>query len=136
MKPFDKKAHEHERKQVEKLVDSSERWAGLFTSMPNWREWNSLTFTRDFFGNVESRALLGTLYDRICRSALCRLKEAGYDISDYPDESGRFNIKSDLIEQLVIGEEIFVGRKSKKQKDADGDSKSRPESISTEAKAS
>jgi len=76
-----------------------------------------VTFTTDFFGNTESQALLGTLYDRICRSGLCRLKEAGFDISDYQDESGRLNIKSDLIEQLVIGEKIYMKPKSKKESD-------------------
>ncbi len=64
-------------------------------NVPLWHEQPSITCTGDFFGNPESRALLRTLYDRICRSALGRLKELGFDVSDYQDASGKLAIRAD-----------------------------------------
>src|SRR5439155_9496900 len=104
LEAFDEEALEHEKKQAERIAEGGELWPGLFTGLVNWREHHSLTFTTDFFGNTESRAVLKTLYDRICRSVLGRLKELGFDISDYQDESGKFAINADSIEQLVVGE--------------------------------
>ena len=62
---------------LERMVEKSGIWPGIHTGMTNWRELYSLTFTNDFFGNTESQAVLKTLYDRICRSALDQLKELG-----------------------------------------------------------
>jgi hypothetical protein len=111
--PFDSKAQSHENRQVERIAKNSLFWSGVHTQLVNFREVYSMTFTTDFFGNTESRAVVKTLYDRICRSALCRLKEIGFDISDYQDESGRFSINADSIEQLVVGEQVYMERKRK-----------------------
>jgi len=72
-------------------------------------------FTSDFFGNTESRALLRTLFDRITRQALSTMKELQYDISDYQDDNGRFTINADKIEQLVMGEKVYVDPKKRKK---------------------
>jgi hypothetical protein len=113
LEAFDWEALRHEQDQASKIAENSEFWPGVYTGLVSWREKYSLTFTTDFFGNTESRAVLRTLYDRICRSALNRLKELRFDISDYQDESGRFSINSESIEQLVVGERVFVDRKPK-----------------------
>ena len=110
---FNDDALSHELKQVERISKNSEFWPGIYTTLLNLREWHSVTFTTDFFGGAESRALLKTLYDRICRSALNRMKELGFDISDYRDESGRYSIQADSIEQLVVGEQVYMERKAK-----------------------
>jgi hypothetical protein len=117
LKPFDPVALEQESREAARVAERSETWAGLYTGLVNWREQHSLTFTNDFFGSTESHALLRTLYDRICRAALSRLKELGYDISDYQDTSGRFAIKAESIEQLVIGEHVYMKKKPAKAKE-------------------
>lgn len=111
--PFDRVALHHEKWQAKRIAEAGEQWPGLYTGLPNWRERYSLTFTTDFFGNTESRAVLKTLFDRICRSALNRLKELGFDIRDYQDESGHFSINADAIEHLVVGERVYMERQPK-----------------------
>ncbi len=112
--PFDQEAREHEQKEIKQIAENKEMWAGIFTEQINWREWNSLTFTTDFFGNPESRAVVQTLYDRICRSALLRLKDLGFDISDYKDDKGKFSLRADKIEQLVVGERVYMEKNAEK----------------------
>lgn len=114
LEPFDEEANFDEKRQVDRIAGKSQLWPGSYTAMTNWREWYSLTFTSDFFGNTESRALLKTLYDRICRSALGHLKGLGFDISDYQDESGKFSINADSIEHLVVGERVYVDQQANK----------------------
>jgi hypothetical protein len=109
--PFDEEALDHEAKQAERIAATGSVWPGIFTALDNWREQHSITFTTDFFGNTESQAVLKTLHDRICRSALSRLKELGFDISDYQDESGKFSINADSIEHLVVGERVYLEKK-------------------------
>jgi hypothetical protein len=111
MDAFDEEALKYEKEQAERIAKNSEFWPGLYTGLDNWRERHSLTFTNDFFGNTESRAVLQTLYDRICRSALNQLKELGFAISDYQDESGKLSINTDSIQQLVVGEKVYMDRK-------------------------
>jgi hypothetical protein len=129
IKAFDKAALVHEEWQAKRISEGSELWPGLYTRPVNWRENYSITFTTDFFGNTESRAILKTLYDRICRSALCQLKELGFDISDYQDESGRFTLQADSIEQLVVGERVFMEPKAKKSAEKEEASKSGSETA-------
>jgi hypothetical protein len=123
IKPFDEDALRHEKEQVAKIADTGGLWPGYYTGLVNWREWYSLTFTPDFFGNTESRATLKTLYDRICRAALNKLKDLGFDIRDYQDESGHFSINADAIEHLVVGERVYMDKKPKEKKDGDGEPK-------------
>jgi hypothetical protein len=124
IKPFDEDALKHEKTQVKAITKNSDLWPGLFTSTTNWREAYSLVFTEDFFGNTESRAILRTLFDRISRAALSSMKELNYDISDYQDDNGKFNINAEKIEQLVLGENVKVNnKKRKKDKDADNEAK-------------
>jgi hypothetical protein len=106
--PYDPEALEHEREEAERLQENSGYWAGIYTAQVSWRELHSSSFTNDFFGLTESRAILRTLYDRICRSALGRLKSLGYDISDYQDDSGKLTISTERIDQLVVGERVYV----------------------------
>jgi hypothetical protein len=130
VEPFNAEDLANENKLVDVIAENSQFWPGYNTMLVNWRECHSVTFTTDFFGNTESRALLGTLYDRICRSALCRLKELGFDISDYQNESGKFAIHADAIEQLVVGEQVYMERKPSES--GDGARAGRKETVGGE----
>jgi hypothetical protein len=89
----------------------SPHWPGqdlASTRTANWREDRSLTFPADFFARPESMAAVRTIYDQVTRSILDCLDRAGFDVSDYRDSEGNYVIKAETIEQLVVGEKIYV----------------------------
>ncbi len=113
---FGQEELDHEKEEMRRIAEHTEMWPGVFTGMPNWREWNSLTFTADFFGNTEARALVQTLYDRIGRSVLTAIEDLGFETKDYRDDAGRLTINTDKIDQMVVGERVHVRGDSKSLK--------------------
>jgi len=103
------------------IVAENNFWPGMsIINSPNTREENSLTFTTDFFGRTESIASVKALYDQISRAILDAIKENGFDVSDYSDNEGNYTIKADKIDNLVVGEHIYIkkeGESSPKKQD-------------------
>jgi len=95
------------KREHKKIIKESAMWPGRFIPSPNWRENNSLTFTTDFFGRPEAIATVRALYDQISRAILDSLSSLGFDISDYYSE-GRYSIHAERIEEIVIGEKVYV----------------------------
>jgi hypothetical protein len=102
-----------ENEEAGRLRDRMKEWVGRYTAQPNWRERNSLTVTRDFFGTSECRATVRAIYSLVSKGVLNAFDEIGYDISGYRDESGHWTIQADKIENMLVGERITVsqGRK-------------------------
>jgi hypothetical protein len=97
--------------EVAKLSRECVLWPGFYTSLPNWRETHSFSFTTDFFGNAEARAAVTTLYGQISKAILEGLDALGFDISDYIDKEGRFIINAEKIDQLISGQVVNVAQK-------------------------
>lgn len=113
--PFDSAEDRELREASEDLDEHLARWIGDWARLGNWREDHSLTLTNDYFGASECRAALRALYTRVSEAALDALKDNGFDISDYCDKDGRWQIHADKIDSIVIGESITMNGPDEKK---------------------
>lgn len=88
-------------------------------SFSEWRESNSFALPTGSFIRPEALAAVKTAYDQVVRIALESLDNCGYDISDYRDKDGRFTIKAEQIEQLIVGENIKIKTSDKSPKSSE-----------------
>jgi hypothetical protein len=117
---------------AEELSKASDRWIGPICRVDNWREENSVTVTPDRFGRTESLAATHVLYDEVCRTALDTLEKIGFDVSEHRDAEGKYMINAEKIEQMVVGERVFM---SPDQKAADNKSAARTDAATQGASA-
>jgi hypothetical protein len=68
----------------------------------------SLAMAIDHFGASEVRATLQAVYETLLNGILDELKSQGFDIAAYRDRDGRLNIQAEKIEQIVVGERVFM----------------------------
>jgi len=119
----DKEEDETYSKEFKEMVEKGTAWLGGLISAPNWREDNSLTFTNDFFGKTEALSSVRTLYDQVSRTILDSFGALGFDISDYRDAEGKYSIKAEKIENLVVGEKIQITQSNETEKSNQSNSK-------------
>jgi hypothetical protein len=121
--PEDKKEKKELEEELSKLSSVGDAWVGTEITLPDPRDWFSLSMTRDYFGQKECIACIRTLYDRIGKAVLKNLEEHGYSIEDYKSE-GRLILNAEEIGQLVVAERISgpaaiqtTGKVKEKRKD-------------------
>lgn len=88
------------------VVKETPVWPGALLHRFNYRESNSYTFTPDFFGRFESKAMVSSVYSEIFKSVIDTLQQLNFDVSAYKDEKGHYTINADKIDKLVVGEKI------------------------------
>ena len=117
--PLNEEEHSKDeyKDEYKKAIANLPNWLGYHYYPLNWREMNSQTFPEDFFDNLEAKSTIITLFEQITRKTLYLMKDYGFDISKYLDEDGKINIKSDQIENLVVGEKIQYSYSQKTTKE-------------------
>jgi hypothetical protein len=98
-----------------KIIEQSTQWPGCIGfSNINFRDHYSYTFPSDFFAKPEMLACVRTMYDQVSRSIIDSLEELGYDVSAYKDKEGNYSIRADKIDNIVLGEKIYMEKVEKK----------------------
>ncbi|UCE04418.1 MAG: hypothetical protein JSW07_12375 [bacterium] len=97
-----------------KFKTKSILWPGLYTTLPNWRESQSSTFTTDFFRKTEGIYSVKHIYDQISRAIIDGLDNLNFDVSEYRNQEGKYMINADKIDKLIVGERIYIDKSKKR----------------------
>jgi len=90
-----------------KIVSDNIFWPGVvIADLFNTREEHSLTFTSDHFGGPESLASIKAVYQLISHSILDAMKENGYSVNEYINKDGKYSIRAENLDNLIVGENI------------------------------